>query len=407
MNLRLILSALVVFSVCGTIFLFDSRREDDAAGKQFAREMLDLGTRFPLEKERILSQLPLRSQKPSPSPSEILTELAHSKSVAYGFKTTLVANDDSRLAQLLDEKTSRTPGTSQKLFTKSWEGFPATLQFEKIPSLNAFLVVEKVHTPVKGSARMSLLKKIMLVSGSLFGVLLLSFGLGLWRNRNQEEIFSDSPTPAPSVTPPVVRGLPQRLQQFRAPPQSEFAQFITRRLSPPGPSPKMREVARTQQERQWLEEFGISAGNAKDPTSIEISLVTTTAKATQMPALFFRYDVKQGILKLSAQAGLPSSLKTNEAAASFALSADVVTEIHVEEKNGKKRDLSDQAALVKLLRRHFRISSFDAWPMVQSRRGALLGVLVVAHSRVDSPVDAAFIHSLSARFQGGSARLFR
>lgn len=406
MNLRLILSALVVFSVCGTTFLFDSRREHDAAEKQHSREVTELEKRFPAEKERIRSQIPLRAQKSAVISSGILAELAHSKTVASGFKTTLVANDDSRLAGLFAEKTERAPGVAQTLSATSWEGFPTTLKFEKIPEVNAFLVVEKVHTPVKGSVRMSPLKKISLVSGSLLGALLLSFGLGVWRKRSQEEEIS----PALPLPPPETRTRiepSQRLQPFRAPPPSEFAQFITQRLAPSGPTLRMREVARTQQKRKWLEEFGASAGSAKDPTSIEISLVTTTAKATEMPALFFRYDAKQGILELSAEAGLPSSYKATEGGTSFALPADILAEIHLEERNGKKRDLSDQPALAKLLRRHFRISNFDAWPMMQSRRGALLGILVVAHSRVDSPIDSAFIHSLSSRFQGGSSRFFR
>jgi hypothetical protein len=78
-----------------------------------------------------------------------------------------------------------------RLASRSWEGYPSTILFSRLPGWNAFFVMEKVHAPVK--ATLSPLWILILIAGSLLGILFL--GLAGMRPPAPQAASEKSETP--------------------------------------------------------------------------------------------------------------------------------------------------------------------------------------------------------------------
>ncbi|MBS1962455.1 MAG: hypothetical protein JST04_09580 [Bdellovibrionales bacterium] len=365
--------------------------------------------------------------------------LAHTNAAEVGTRTSALADLYRR--------------SSHRISSKSWEGFPTTIRFERVPGWNAFLVMEKVHAPVRASTNPLLI--LIFISGSLLGILFL--GLAIIRPRKppvaglapivpevaletapipvrtfvprSAPVTVAAPTPeprrglrelrenpprfiprapaveAPSLAAPVPTNAAQTASD-PAVPNSELARFLTARKA----RSETAEQNRLRREKILLEEFETEARRAKGRERLETKIVESVSSATKSPALFFRYDPLQGIARLSAEAGYPASRSILGAGGmSFALETGLVTEIHAEVARGRALNLWEYPPLVRVMLTRLGIANFEAWPMTEARNPhagppRLLGVLVVAESGVDSVLHREFMGALLERASRHYAR---
>jgi hypothetical protein len=429
MNLRLIASAFILLLMSGGALTWEARREERAVRQRIENESNQLLRGFEEERARIASQKQAQ---------ELQTWITDS-----GFKATRVPADDSRLARLLLEKASieqtRSGHASSdkaplRLDQRSWEGYPSTVLFSALPT-GGFLLLEKTHAPVAGEGSFGFLGKLAVLACGFVGACLLGVSLLMGSKdpdgvqdaaaeENQDQAEREKSRvdrkkrfyKRPHSHSPLETEQSPRLNPSSAAP-SEFAQFISKRLEPTEPAFTPRRALRTEQEKEWLREFGIveKGASKNDPAVLENRLVVATTKATQSPSLFFRFDSEQGIFFMSAQSGLPASFVPEDGGLSFSLSREVMAEARRVDRasNGEpslKRELSDQAPIMKLLRKRFRMAVFDAWPMF-STTGAWLGILIVSRSQVDASLSPEFFSSVTTHFErgfpSGSRGIFR
>lgn len=341
--------------------------------------------------------------------------LAHPRASEIGVRT-------SALADLFRKTESQASGNSGPLHlaSKSWEGFPTTMRFQRLPEWNSFLVLEKVHSPVKAGLGANPVVSAGLFLGVLVSALLFALGAGYFPRKVEfTPISQPPPMRAIPVQAPVVQQPPRMgLRELRSNPppfipktpitslgtgsalpvfsggiDSELERFLLARTS----RSESHEESRLLRERVLLEEFTSGRGD------IETRLVVACAKATQSPVLFFRYDPLQGIAGLTAEAGYPASQSIIGAGGmSFAFPTSLIAEIHGDDSKGKRRNLWDHAPLSRLMLSKFGIANFEAWPMIHRVNTAqgpsrFLGVLVIAESGVDSVLHREFLGSLLER----------
>lgn len=333
--------------------------------------------------------------------------LAHPRISETGVRT-------SSLADLFRKTEANSAGRSARLrlSSKSWEGFPTTMRFERIPGWNAFLVLEKVHSPVKAGLSATLLVNTGVFLGVLMGVLLLAVGFGFGPRRKEKEIehvkdiqipstpprmglreLRANPPPFIPRTPITSLGNGNGLPVFSGGVDSELGRFLHARSS----RAEGHEQSRLLREKVLLEEFSTGQGG------VETRLVESCAKATQSPALFFRYEPLQGIARLTAEAGYPASQSIIGAGGmSFSFPPSLIAEVHADDANAKRRNLWDHAPLSRLMLSRLGIANFEAWPMIHRVNSAhgpsrFIGVLVIAESGVDSVLHREFLGSLLER----------
>ena len=345
--------------------------------------------------------------------------LAHTRASEVGQRTSTLADLYRR-----KESASHQPGMVYSLASKSWEGFPTTIRFIRLPGWSAYFVMERVHSPVR-----AVLNPWFLILG-LFGVLVgfLFVALAFFPVKAKRAAPIE-----PIVTAPVQPPLPrQGLRELRANPPPFVPRAPAISFSPPPapqPTPQIEvtselgrfiaarearaethEQNRLRREKILLEEFETDARRARNLERLEAKLVESASGATQSPALFFRYDPLQGIARLSAEAGYPSTQSIIDAGGmSFALETSLVAEIHAEIGRGRPQNLWEYAPLARAMLSRLGIANFEAWAMVSARSAnggpsRLLGVLVVAESGVDSVLHRGFLGSLLERASRHYAR---
>ncbi len=364
--------------------------------------------------------------------------LAHPRISETGIRT-------SSLAELFRKAEAKNSGSGESLrvASRSWEGFPTTMRFERIPGWNAFLVIERVHAPLKAGFGANPIIDLGLICGGLVSILLIYLGLGYGPKfslpRRKRSVRPAAVNANESVNAPFARTSVQNLpvipasaiphasvprtgiRELRANPppfvpktpitslgngrvtpvfrveasevDSELARFLHARTS----RSEGHVEQRLTRERILLEEFVAGKGD------IETRLVESCSKATKSPALFFRYDTLQGIARLTAEAGYPASQSIIGAGGmSFSLPTSLIAEIHSDDAKAKRTNLWDHAPLSRLMLSRLGIANFEAWPMIHripSSQGPsrFLGVLVIAESGVDSVMHREFLGALLER----------
>ncbi len=361
--------------------------------------------------------------------------LAHTNAAEVGIRTSALADLYRR-----EERDSSDPARAHHLASKSWEGYPTTIRFTRLPGWNAFFVMEKVHSPVAAST--SPLVILIFVSGSLLGLLFL--GLAFLRPATSvpaakpveaavaAPIVPPKPAPAiveipiPALAPASAAPVARRgLRELRKNPPpfvprpsaislpnpelhltSELGKFIAAREA----RSETFESNRLRREQILLEEFETEARRIRDIPRLEQKLVESVSGATKSPVLFFRYDALQGVAILSAEAGYPSNQSIIGAGGmSFALETGLVSEIHAEVARGRSKNLWEYPPLGRVMLSRLGIANFEAWPMTESRNpnagpSRMLGILVVTESGVDSVLHRDFLGALLARASRHYAR---
>jgi hypothetical protein len=317
----------------------------------------------------------------------------------------------------------RAAGTQGRMEGKSWEGYPTTIRFERVSAWNAYYVLERAHIPPRSDLGLSPFRAVLLAFGAILGLGLLAGGL---RFRDEEEEREEEEVPAPTpvvatpfdsepelalppkdpiVTRPPIFDTPKFVPKPPRPaalPGSEIARFVMGRRE----RAESQAADRVLRENQALVSFDREVRSLRgDRDAFEAKLVDSVCRATQSPALFFRYDQAQGIASLAAEAGHSGArgmLAAGTAGLSFSIGSALVAEIHEEEKKGQKRGLWDHAPLSRLLLSRFGVSHFEAWPMIRARHwkdgpGRLLGVLVVVQAGIDRRAHRDFLGTLVER----------
>lgn len=152
----LVLASLLLMSVCAGIY-FTKKGRASALSRQIRDgEIRDLEARFQIEKNNLDAKLGGHT----PAASGIKRYLIH----------------EGELFQKIEAKAAGHTGPL-RFASKSWEGFPTTMIFERIPGGNAFLVLEKVHSPVKAGLGANPFLAAALFLGALVSALLLLLGL--------------------------------------------------------------------------------------------------------------------------------------------------------------------------------------------------------------------------------------
>lgn len=314
--------------------------------------------------------------------------LAHTNASEVGERTSALADFYRRAEKVSDE-----PSKAHRLLSKSWEGFPSTIRFARLPGWNAFFVMEKVHAPVQAALNPLLI--LICIAGSLLGTLFL--GLAFMRPKPRRglcELRLNPPAFIPRPSAPVVEIA------------SELGKFIAAREAKTG----THELNRIRREKILLEEFETDARRTREVPRLEKKLVESVSGATKSPVLFFRYDPKQGIARLTAEAGYPSSQSIIDAGGmSFALETGLVTEIHAEVARGRQKNLWEYAPLGRIMLSRLGIAGFEAWSMTEARNpnagpSRLLGVLVIAESGFESVLHREFLGTLLDRASRHYAR---
>jgi hypothetical protein len=352
--------------------------------------------------------------------------LAHTNAAEVGERTSALADLYRK-----EESAADSPAMAHRLTSRSWEGFPTTIRFTRLPGWNAFFVMEKVHAPVRASTSPVLI--LIFISGSLLGILFL--GLAVIRRKLPEaEVLAPIPVLVFPQTRPVVAApamaIPpprQGLRELRRNPPPFIPRPSAISLGSPAPAPDLtselgkflnarqarsetHEQNRLRREKILLEEFETDARRARGQERLEEKLVESACGATKSPALFFRYDPVQGIARLSAEAGYPATQSIIDAGGmSFALDAGLVTDIHAEVARGRQKNLWEYAPLARIMLTRLGIANFEAWAMTEARKPSLgpsrlLGILVVAESGVDSVLHREFLGALLERASRHYAR---
>jgi hypothetical protein len=393
-------------------YLSQRGRENAILKEHRAREVVDLESRFNHEIARL--QLQIR-ERPSTSPNEAwmteTTSISHlkrfildetGKVVAHANASEVGTRQDALAERLRAARTNRLEG-------KSWEGYPTTIRFERIAAWNAFYVLERAHVPVRADLGVEPIRAGFLLFALVLGIGLFAGGL---RARTEEpppaEVAVErplDPPPTPVVTRPPIFDLPKGTPAALRPPPakgSELGRFVFARQDR---SESLR-TERAGRENRALENFDreirTTRGNAP---AFEAKLVESVARATKGPAIFFRYDPRQGIASLSAEADHPRArefLAAGAAGLSFAIGSALVEEIHAREKVGEKKPLWNYAPLSRLLLSRLNISRFEAWPMIRARTwdegpAQLAGILVVVQDGIGRDTHRGFLGTLLDR----------
>jgi hypothetical protein len=357
--------------------------------------------------------------------------LAHTHSTEVGERTSALADLYRK-----QERESSDPEAAHRLNSKSWEGFPTTIRFTRLPGWNAFFVIEKVHAPVKAATSPLLI--LIFISGTLLGVLFAGLAVMKPKPRRLPEVAPVAHVP---IAPPIEREVIKAAMPLVAAKSEPRRGLRELRKNPPAfvPRPsaisfstsddssdlsselgkflKARELRtetyeqnRLGREKILLEQFESEARRVRDIPKLEQKLVESVAGATRSPVLFFRYDPVQGIAKLSAEAGYSSNQSIIAAGGmSFAMETGLVSDIHAEVARGRQKNLWDYPPLSRTMLSRLGIANFEAWPMTEARNpnvgpSRLLGILVVAESGVDSVLHRDFLGALLERASRHYAR---
>lgn len=411
-NLVWILAGLAILGVTGGMYFTQSSQKSAYIRDQRAAEIRDLENRFQTEKHTIQTKLEDLRTKTGASAEALTSFLLTERPSSSWVKRYLLDESGRILAHAnASEVGTKAPGLAElfrahekdgHVSSTSWEGYPTTIRFERIPSWNAFFAMERTHVPVKAGLTPGPIQSAFFLAGLIFGLAFLAAGMS-----PREEIVFTEPEPKiliPRELPPVVP-VPPRFNSLVQPtprPDSELGRFLADRV---GRSQSF-DADRLRREKSWLETFDRDARRSRgDSAALETKLVESVARATKRPVLFFRYDSFQGIALLSAEAGhvgAHSLLGSKGGVMSFSLGDTLVNRIHEEELRGRKYSLWDHAPLSRLLMSRLGISTFDAWPMIGAKgwmggRGKLLGVLVIAQAGVESTIHRDFLGTLLDR----------
>jgi hypothetical protein len=439
-----LLGVALIAGAAGT-YLSQRGRENAILKEQRTREILDLESRFQVEMTRLQMQL---RDRPAILPAEMglteTTSISHLKRFILDETGKVVGHANaSEVGTRLDALAERIrTARTNRLEGKSWEGYPTTIRFERVPAWNAFYVLERAHVPVRADLGVEPIRAGFLLFALVLGIGLFAGGLRAPSGAGADaEIPIDSrsansrgsptvsavptdrlvtapvtapthpPVGAPVVSRPLIparppvfdlpRGEPAKLRPPTAK-ASELGPFLFGRRDR---AQALREE-RSVRERQALDAFDRETRSTRgNASAFEAKLVESVARATKGPAIFFRYDSRQGIASLSAEAGHPLArdlLAQGAAGMSFAVGAALVAEIHAREKKGMKKPLWDHAPLSRLLLSRLNISRFEAWPMIRARGwdegpARLDGILVVVQDGIGRDTHRGFLGTLLDR----------
>jgi hypothetical protein len=418
-NLICTLLGLALIGAAGGSYFSHRSRESAALREQKTREVRDLEDRFQAEFRRLQSTL---RDRPQARPTEVFlsetTSISHLKRYVLEESGQILAHaNSSEVGTRLDALATRmrASGTYGRIEGKSWEGYPSTIRFERIAAWSAYYVLERAHIPLRSDLGLSPFRAVLMAFGMILGIGFLAGGLRAPREADEttEEppvVAASNPPTQPQVRPPAPSGTPvvTRPAVF-GPPKfvptparsapltgSEIERFVSGRRE----RAENQVVDRALREKSALVSFDREARSLRgDRGAFEAKLVESVSRATNSPALFFRYDPNQGIASLAAEAGHSGArgfLAAGTAGLSFSIGSALVAEIHEREKKGDKKGLWDHAPLSRLLLSRFGVSHFEAWPMVRARPwkdgpGSLVGVLVVVQSGIDRRVHRDFL----------------
>jgi hypothetical protein len=412
---------LTLLSASAGTALFRRHEQTRTARDRKSAEVRDLDERFELEKARFeskLQELKIRAARGFPvadvTSVEDLAKLVEPPGGAANVKASVVADSGNGVSESL-----RRSERAGRIESRTWEGYPSTIRFERVPGWNAYFVMERTHEPTKAESGLSIPELFFLGAGAVLGCLLIVLGLGGRKDPApiaEEEVSNEAVPVAANAAfasprPPAAR-VPIAPAVSRAPvidvpaspartPDSELDRFVSGRVA----RQRAYEEGRSARDRLLLETFDSELKGAT-PERLERTLADAVARAVGSPILFFRYDPRQGIALLTTEASAPGtrSLRSlvGQSGMSFALPPELIARIAEQESSGRKLSLQSHPPLARLMLARLGMANYEAWPMASASR--LHGVLVITQSGVETLLRRGLVGALLDHAAARSAR---